>query len=84
MKGEKVCGESFGKALATRPSAEGWRKKRKRRRLRRTGGTDKTRNSLCSGDRRRERGTKNVREVEEEKEVVAEVCVTGERDSIHR
>ena len=31
-------------------------------------------------------GARNVREAEEEEEVVAEVCVcvTGERDSIHR
>ena len=29
-------------------------------------------------------GARNVREVEEEEDVVAEVCVTGERDSFRR
>ena len=58
----KLDGEDCAKALATRPSAGGWktgmerqrkrrRKRRRMRRLRRIGERDKTRNSSWSGGR---------------------------------
>ena len=56
-RGEKLDGEGCAKALATRPSADGWKKgvrrrrRRRMRRLRRIDERDKTTNSSLSGGR---------------------------------